>query len=401
MTPATVIIGDHTQGLGILRSAAAAGSDVWVVNDKHVSLARASNRLSGYSRLPHGLLRLLHLPEVEDALLAVLLELPVPSPALLCGVDEDIVRFIHRRAARLRTRYFVPDVQFDRIYDKYAFNALLPEPAQIDTRLCSEAGIDGLSRPERFILKGRQGFAFRQLTGEKAIRVDRLTPQVRERLFSRLNPDQILVQEIVETDRPVTSLCSFAIDGRIAGVFAYEKLRQHPADFGTGTYLRSVPPDALRSVASAIVAETRFTGISEIEFVFDRRDGQSKVIEMNPRTWKSIHFATQCGQNLVARYLRYVAGAPVDAASGYASAEYWTDLATDLPQLVRRPMMPQYLRGFYECTWDRTDPWPAVVLWTLFPLIALENGLANLAAAARGGRAAAAGPAAAARTTTR
>ena len=395
MTPATVIIGDHTQGLGILRSAAAAGGDVWVVNDKHVSLARCSKHLSGYRRVPHGTLRLLHRPEVADALLAVLLDLPVARPALLCGVDEDIVRFIHRHAAQLSERYFVPDVRFDRIYDKYAFNALLPEPARIDTRLCSGTELDTLNRPDRFILKGRQGIAFKQVTGQKAIRVDRLTPQIRERLFSRLDSSQILVQEIVETDRPVTSLCSFSVDGRMSGAFAYEKLRQHPADFGTGTYLRSVPADGLRTVASAILAETRFTGISEIEFVFDRRDGRGKVIEMNPRTWKSIHFATQCGQNLVARYLAYLAGGGTTADDGYARGRYWADLATDIPQLVRNRAMPRYARGLFECTWDRTDRWPALALWTLFPLIALENGLASMAAA-RGGSAVAAGPATAA-----
>jgi hypothetical protein len=34
-----------------------------------------------------------------------------------------------------------------------------------------------------------------------------------------------------------------------------------------------------------------------------------------------------------------------------------------------------YARGFYECVWNRSDLLPGVVLWTLFPLLAMERSL--------------------------
>lgn len=380
---AAVIIGNHTQGLGIVRSAAVAAGDVWVVNDNSISLTRFSKYLSGYRHIGRGTLSHLAQPEFAEELVQVLLELPVDYPALLFGVNEDIVSFIYQHSKRLKHKYFVPDARFDRIYDKYSFNSLLPHSAQIDTRLCSETDIGNVDRPDRFIVKGRQGNAFRQLTGEKAKRLDRVTEAARGMLFARLPPDQVIVQEVIETDRPVTSVCSFSVNGQTSGVFAYEKLRQHPNHFGTGTYLRSIRVDSLEPLADHILKSLDFTGISEIEFIYDCRMSTYKVIEMNPRTWKSIHFASQCGQNLVARYLTYLATGETSGDDQYACDRYWADLATDIPQMIREMKLRRYQRGFFECTWDKSDPWPAAVLWTLFPLIGLENGLSAIVGEAR------------------
>lgn len=380
--PTTVVIGDHTQGLGILRSAAAAGGNVWVVNDKTLSLSRFSRYLSGYRRIRWGALSHLCQPYFSEQLLRELLSLPVEYPSLLFGVNEDITHFIYTHANPLKHKYFIPDVRLDRIYDKYIFNLLLPDSAQIATRLCSETDIMSVDNPHRFILKGRQGNKFRRLTGEKAVRLDRLSQHDGSRLFRRLPPDQVLIQDIIETDRPVLSVCSFSVNGRISGVFQYEKLRQHPNQFGTGTYVRSTWVGSLMPLAADILKSLDFTGISEIEFIFDAKARSYKVIEMNPRAWKSIHFASQCGQNLVGRYLEYVATGRTSPGDNYHRDQYWVDLATDIPQMIRELKLGRYHRDFFECTWDRMDRRPALALWALFPLIALENSLASKVATA-------------------
>ena len=383
--PATVIIGDHTQGLGILRSAAVAGGKVWVVNDKTLSLSRFSRYLSGYRRIRWGALSRLCQPHFSEQLLAELLALPVEYPSLLFGVNEDITHFIYTHAKLLKHKYFIPDVRLDKIYDKYVFNSLLPNGAQIDTRLCNDTAIGNVARSHCFILKGRQGNAFRRFTGEKAVHLDRLTQLDRSRLFRRLPPDQVLIQEIVETDRPVLSVCSFSVNGRISGVFHYEKLRQHPNEFGTGTYVRSTWVGSLMPLAAGIVKSLDFTGISEIEFIFDAKARSYKVIEMNPRAWKSIHFASQCGENLIGRYLKYVETGRTSQDGNYNRDQYWADLATDIPQMIREWKLWRYHRGFFECTWDCSDRGPALALWALFPLIALENSLSSSIATAEVG----------------
>ena len=73
--PTTVVVGDHTQGLGIVRSAAVAGAAVWVVNDKYISLARFSRYLTGYKQLRRGTLsrlaRTAYALHLREALLGI------------------------------------------------------------------------------------------------------------------------------------------------------------------------------------------------------------------------------------------------------------------------------------------------------------------------------------------
>jgi hypothetical protein len=371
--PCAVVIGDHTQGLGIVRSAAAAGGRVVVVNDKTISLGRFSRHVSVYKRLRRGTLSCLAQKECADHLERTLLDLAFDGSAVLFGVNEDITRFIHERRPALRSRYLVPEVALNSIYDKFEFNRLAPEAARIDTRLLSEVALDSVREPHRFLLKGRCGNTFRQITGQKAVGLAQWDSRSMERLLGKMSPDQVVVQEIIETDRPIVSVCSFSINGQMAGLFGYEKIRQHPNRFGTGTYLRSVEVDRLLPTAHAILKRLEFTGVSEMEFIHDKQADAYRVIEMNPRTWKSVHFATQCGQNLVAQQLRYFAGQAVRANANYAKHQHWADLATDIPQMVRDKKIARYDQGFFECTWDPADPWPALVLWTMFPLIAVEN----------------------------
>jgi predicted ATP-grasp superfamily ATP-dependent carboligase len=207
----------------------------------------------------------------------------------------------------------------------------------------------------------------------------------REALLADLSPTQVVLQDRIDTNRPIVSVCAFSICGRVNGLFGYEKLRQHPDRFGTGSYLRSVPVDAWKPVAEQILGTLHYTGISEIEFIHDPSRDAYRVIEMNPRPWKSVHFATQCGQNLVARHLSWVGGVEPEPGFEYATGRYWTDLATDLRQMLRERTLFRWNRGVFECTWDRSDPVPAVVLWTLFPLISWENHLEEREAAKRDG----------------
>jgi predicted ATP-grasp superfamily ATP-dependent carboligase len=374
---ATVVIGDHTQGLGIVRSASMARGAVWVVNDKYISLARFSRYLAGIKQIRRGTLGRLECHECAETLRNTLLEIPFDGLAVLFGVNEDIIRFIHQNRTALGSKYFIPNVNYESIYDKFQFNNLLPEAAKIHTCLCSEIDLGALERPQDYILKGRSGNVFRQITAQKAIRVCDLGLSDQKRLFAQMAPEQIVVQEIIETDRPVLSVCSFSVNGKVVNQFGYEKLRQHPNRFGTGTYLRSTSIEEHRPAAEYILSRLDFTGISEIEFIHDPKTDSYKIIEMNPRTWKSVHFATQCGQNLVAQYVKYLENGRLEQAKSYDLGRYWADLATDIPQMIRELRFWRYHPGFFECTWDPADPLPAIVLWTMFPLIAIENLLGS------------------------
>jgi predicted ATP-grasp superfamily ATP-dependent carboligase len=377
--PSAVVIGNHTQGLGIVRSAGAGKWNTWVVNDKALSLARFSKYLSGFRKVHRGTLSRLDDVSYADHLVAELLKLPIENSSLIFGVHDDITRFVFQNREKLSPKYFIPDVRLDQIYDKFIFNTILPDSARIETRLCSDSAYAQVDDPAQYIIKGRQGNGFRMLTGLKAMPLAQFTEKGQARIFDHFPPDQAICQRIVISDRPVASFCSFCVEGKVHSSFQYEKLRQHPDQFGTGTYLRSAFLEALPPIATQVLERLNYTGISEIEFIHDPAANSYKVIEMNPRTWKSIHFATQCGPNLVNSYLTYIASGQSPPAEDFVRGRHWVDLATDIPQMIREKRISRFDRDCRECTWDFMDPLPGLALWGLSPFIALDYLWAGLA----------------------
>ena len=290
----------------------------------------------------------------------------------MLGVNEDITSFIHINSNALRSIYFVTQTDLSIIYDKLRFNSILPAGFQLETKQFSFEALNQLSTSKKYLLKGLQGNSFRNVTGEKAIPLESFSNHKLHKLLNMMPSAKILIQEIVQSDRPVLSVCCFSVKGKLITSFHYEKLRQHPKHFGTGTYLKSVFNADLLKATTQLIASLNYTGISEIEFIHDSLSNRYKIIEMNPRAWKSIHFATLCGRNLVSIFLSWLAGMEMNFDESYRCGAYWSDLVTDIPQSIYERKVLQLHKGFHDCIWNKDDPLPALALCILFPFIALK-----------------------------
>jgi predicted ATP-grasp superfamily ATP-dependent carboligase len=368
---AIVVIGNHTQGLGIVRSAAVTGYPIHVFYDRKICASRYSKYLSRFHFIKKNTLRNIDQQSQAEYLCNELLSLPVAAPSVLFGVNEDIIRFIHIYRDRLAPKYYIPDFELNLVFDKFDFNKLLPESFQIPTHIVSDIDVSDFG--STYILKGRQGNILRNLVGEKALVLNSKNQNQVLHAISKLPKDRLVVQKIINTTRPIFSVCTFCAGGDIRGMFMYEKLRQHPNQFGTGTYLKSTSSAELLGASKELLQRLKYTGISEIEFIFDEDSQSYRVIEMNPRTWKSVMFATQCGQNLVEKYVKFIMGEPFDTNLDYAIDKYWADLYTDIPQMLRERRIFSYkTRECFECTWSKKDPLPFFAIAFLSPLIALK-----------------------------
>ena len=288
-------------------------------------------------------------------------------------VNDDLVRLLAFHRRDLAHRFFYPDCPWDLVYDKYAFceaahRAGVPAPTTLlyaqyrrGRHECSGA---------TYVLKGRTGGAFRKATGRKCLFLSRKT----EKALTRWNLPgcEVLVQEYVPSETPVVSLCGLAVDGQLDAAFMYEKVSQHPREFGTGTLLRSCHDPQLLPLGRRLLQSLRFTGVFEMEFKWSERHGSYVVLEMNPRTWKSVHFAALCGQNLPARYLATVNGRRPKPDFEYDVGKTWVDLATHVPEALLRGEFSRILPACdYECVWNRDDPMPFFKGVALAPLIML------------------------------
>ena len=370
---ALVILGNGTQGLGIVRSAGNSGIQIIQINDKHISAARFSRYLSKYIRLYSNFFReIANNPEGCSELIKILLDLNIDQPSVLLGTNEDINEFIYSNKTLLEKKYFIPANEYELIFDKFLFNRLLPLENQIETYLDSPKLFFEFKN-SNYILKGRKGNKFKNISGKKAILLNEISDEFHSKLVEKIGKENLVVQKIIDGNFPVQSVCAFSEQGEIKGLFIYEKLRQHPDRFGTGTYLRSIESNDVLKIAEIILKKLKYTGISEIEFILDPIDNKFKVIEMNPRTWKSINFATQCSQNIVMKYIDYATGKKIKSSNYYTTDKYWTDLFADFSQMIREhKIFPYHFNNMYECTWEKTDPLPFVFSLLLLPLVAFK-----------------------------
>lgn len=196
-----------------------------------------------------------------------------------------------------------------------------------------------------------------------------------------LPPEDLIVQEIVpgggEAQFSYAALCK---DGRSLASVVARRTRQFPRDFGQlSTYVETVEAPEVIEPAQRLLAAVRFTGLAEVEFKRDHRDGRFKVLDINPRVWGWHTLSRRAGVDFPYLLWLLANGEPVPQLRGRAG-ERWVHLSADLrvaiEEIIRgRLSWRDYLRsirGPLESalfSWD--DPLPAMFD---LPLLAYATG---------------------------
>jgi len=110
-------------------------------------------------------------------------------------------------------------------------------------------------------------------------------------------PENLIVQELVpgggESQFSYAALCK---DGLPLASIVARRTRQYPMDFGQfSTYVETVDEPQVIEPSVRLLKALRFTGLVEVEFKKDPRDGQCKVIDVNPRVWGWHTLSRRCG----------------------------------------------------------------------------------------------------------
>ena len=358
-------------------SLAPTGTHPHLINDQHVALARFSRYLNHYHRLPRSTLKTVYKQEKTETLVGAIQEIVQPGAGcpVFC-VHEDLVSFLYRNRLRLESRLAIPENPILDIIDKYRFAQAMQQIGLHTPRtyLLTEFDADLLSSGA-YLCKGRMGNRFRNFSSLKGMQVcnRRDMDDIHSRIDGHMATSDVLVQEKLHQNDKVMSCCGFSVHGELVRHFQYVKLRQHPDEFGTGTFLKSIFNDQLLKASCRIIKHFSYTGIFEIEFLRD--DDRWVVLEMNPRTWKSIHFATLCGQNMCAAYADYcLRGSVPEPKLDFDAGKTWVDLGTDIPMLFKSRSWKNhgYGKNTYFCVLNPQDPLPFIMEVLLAPFIALQ-----------------------------
>ena len=210
--------------------------------------------------------------------------------------------------------------------------------------------------------------------GIKAERVSSKQQAIRRLAEFSQKGFSMLLQEYV----PGPARNHFFIDGfvdrhqEVKALFARQRLRMHPPDFGNSSYMVSVSLDEVEGAVSSVrcvLRETDYRGIFSAELKFDERDREFKILEVNARPWWYIEFAARCGVNVCEMAYFDALGENIGEVGEYRSGARLVYTIQDYfacRDSVRRREMTisawihAWLRSWRPIfAWD--DPWPSCV----------------------------------------
>jgi len=193
------------------------------------------------------------------------------------------------------------------------------------------------------ILKPAYHSGFNPLTASKAWRIDS-----REQLLARyeeartlVDPSILMIQELIpgggESQFSYTALCQ---EGQPITSLTARRVRQIPMDFGrASTFVETIDDPAIEAPAVRLLKAMRYTGIVEVEFKRDPRDGNLKLLDINPRVWGWQSLCGSAGVDYPYLLWLLANGRPIPATKAEVGVR-WARMSTDAPTAIR-----EVLRG--------------------------------------------------------
>jgi D-aspartate ligase len=331
--PGAIIIEGHVQGLSNTRSLGEVGIPVYVV-DKTNCIARYSKYCKKFFRSPDF---------IKDEFADFLIDLAVREKIkdwVLIPSNDHAVYTLSKHKTRLEEHYKVitPGLEIiENVYDKLKLLDIaeacgVPVPVTQNFKTREETLRTDLKFP--VITKGRNGLSFYRHIRKKALLAEN-EPKLRAQLHlidDKYAVQKSFTQELIPFDgtNKTISFTAFCVDGEIKAHWAGVKLREHPLRFGTATFAQSILCDECYRQSVPLLKALKYTGVCEVEYLFDPRDGKYKLIEINARTWLWVGLAKACGVDYAKMIYNYVNGIPIDIPASYQTGMNWVNPISDL-----------------------------------------------------------------------
>lgn len=185
-----------------------------------------------------------------------------------------------------------------------------------------------------------------------------------------IEPDQIMLQEIIPGDgRTQYSVASFCKEGHTLIHMSARRTRQYPIDYGLGSsFVEAMEVPSLFELAEKLLSSMEVSGMVEVEFKYDLRDGLYKLLDINVRPWGWHTLCIACGIDFPSiQYFDVLGQLPLNLTPRYGYR--WVRLLTDIPAGIQEARlgitMPlAYLRSLMGklvfSVFDWRDPLPTL-----------------------------------------
>jgi len=333
-TAGALILGGNLNGLTIARSLGRQDVPVWVMSPPNIRLASFSR----YTR------RTLPWPAGDDETqVEYLLEVAARNNLdqwVLFPTSDETAALLSRFHSILSRRFRVSAPTWNVL--RWAYDKRLTYRLAADQHVdypktfypLTDADLEGVTCEFPAILKPAVHASINRLTEDKAWRVaNHEELLVRYREARDLMPaDLILVQEMIpgggESQFSYAALCS---DGKPITSLTARRIRQYPIDFGySSSFVETLDVPEIVGPSERLLKAIHYTGIVEVEYKFDARNGRYKLLDINPRLWTWSPLGARAGMDFPYLLWKMMQGMTVMERRAPAGV-HWVRMSTDIP----------------------------------------------------------------------
>jgi len=287
--PGAVILGGRVNSLGAARSLAEHGVRVCVLGAVSC-VARFSRSVSRFARWPPGI----KAEDVADHLVKMAEKLRVRGWVLFPSSDT-LLRIMAQHHSLLAEHYVLTTPPWETVkflYDKRLTYSLAREAGVAVPRSYEPGDAGRLAVPDidfPVVLKPAITPRFVKTSRRKAYRADnrQQLQEIYQTMSHAVGPSEVIVQQFLpDPSKNLFSYAGYFKEGEPIVGLSTKRTRQFPRDFGLhSTFVEVVDVPELGQMASQLLRAIRYTGLAEVEFMWDAKQANFKLLEVNGRLW--------------------------------------------------------------------------------------------------------------------
>jgi predicted ATP-grasp superfamily ATP-dependent carboligase len=371
LAPGALIVGGAHVSIGVARSLGRYGIPVWLMaNHPLPAFSCYIQRSFAWPGADHA--------DGVASIMDIAARYDLNGWVLLSTGDQDM-RMIAQNHALFASRFRVATADWDTIqwlYDK-RLTYQRAESLGIDfPRSFSPRDVEDVQQLTcRFpvVLKPAYRNTADEFTQAKAWKADDRDTllSLYRRAAALVGNDAVIVQEwIPGAGKSQFSYAGLWDRGKAIVSLTARRTRQHPIDFGrSSTFVETVEQDQVEELAGRFLKSLNYTGVVEVEFKHDRRDGQYKLLDVNGRFWTWNGLGALAGVDFPYLAWRQALGetvTPARARTGVAWMHGSRDVVAAYQEISRgASTVRDYLAGFRQplafANFALDDPLPAIV----------------------------------------
>lgn len=214
-------------------------------------------------------------------------------------IEEDttvlVNDFIEKNNYKNLYHNLPPQESFEIVRDKALFSKFCEKNSlNIPKEYSYELLIKEPNLPSNIIIKPRSG------SGSVGI----LFIDSKEELLenSSLDFDRYIIQERLDNSQDIEGAFFLFDKGKLLTYYGHKRIRTYPKRGGVTVYSKCQLNEDLKKLGSELLEKLQWSGIAMVEFLYDSKTKQYKIIEVNPRSWGSLMLSEYCGSEMISNY---------------------------------------------------------------------------------------------------